>query len=564
MTRGTLIKRIGLGVLLAAALALVLTMGVHLGPFFRGSFSLEFLAFITACVALVSWHGRDRASRWARLAAAVGLTCIAASALLIQANGRIQQWGTDKQVAEWGTFHYYLGGKYFSEMGYVDLYEQAVIADWDGGQGPNRFEDVSRIRDLKTYKFVPTRQVRERPRADYWSDARWEEFKADVAWFGPQAGKKRWRKIIGDRGYNPPPSYVLVAGTLENILSIRHPVSQTILINLDMLLLLLAMVLSVRAYGYLRSILVLTTFILWYGNVNRVYGQIWILDWFAAGWMAASAWKLKRHGLSGGLIGYAACMRVFPAVLIFGPFVAALPKMIKERRIPPHLLRFAGAAAAVGLLLVAGSAVRYGTGSWQDFFANIGEHNENHVTGTRRFGLKHMFILDWSRGLKTAPQKVKARRNLRRNKNLLRAATLLFLVLIVAAMARRDEHDALLLGTGLFFIGTVASRYYGALLILLLLIGCGRAPPGQDSDGPRPRRRRIFDALIVMLIWSVYAGPFGGDARMQYVWSNAAWAAWLLALLGFMVFGPPLTRRADGPTEVVAPAPIPGEDSGPA
>ena len=539
-------KRVGLVALLAASLGLILTLGVHLGPFLRGSFSLEIFAFITACVALISWYGPDRTARVARIAASVGLTVVAASVLLIQANGRIQNWGTDQQVAEWGTFHYYMGGKYFGEMGYVDLYEQAVIADWDGGEGPNRFEEVSRIRDLRTYKFVSTKEVRQRHRADYWSDARWEEFKKDIAWFGVQAGKKRWRKIIGDRGYNPPPSYVLVAGTLGNILSIRHPVSQTILINLDMLLLLLAMVLSVRAYGYLRSVLVLTTFLLWYGNVNRVFGQIWILDWFAAAWMAAAAWKLKRHGLSGGLIGYAACMRVFPLVLLVGPAVAAAPRMIKERRIPPHLLRFGLASAAVALVLVVGSTIRFGAGSWQEFVQNIGEHNENHVTGTRRFGLKHLFILDWSRGLKTAPEKVKAGRNLRRNRNLYRAAAALFLLLILASMARRDEHDALLLGAGLFFIGTVASRYYGALLVLLLLIGCGRAPPGRECEQERPRRRRIFDGLMLMLIWAVYAAPFRGEPRLQYIFSNGLWAAWLLALLGFMLLGPPLLGREDG------------------
>ena len=563
MSRGTWLRGAGLAVLVSAAFALIIVLGVHLEPFVKGRFGLELLTFIAASVALMSWRGSDQARRWGRVAASVGLTLVAAVALMIQANGRTLSWGTDLQVAEWGTFHYYLGGKYFSEMGYIDLYEQAVIADWDNGDGPNRFREVSRIRDLRDYKFIPTAEVRERPRADYWSDARWEEFKKDVEWFGRQAGLKRWGKIIGDRGYNPPPSYVLVAGTLENIFSIRHPVSQTILINLDMVLLLLALVFSIRAYGYLRSILVLTTFLLWYGNVNRVFGQIWILDWFAAAWMAASAWKLKRHGLSGGLIAYAACMRVFPLVLLVGPVVACLPRMVKERSIPPQLVRFAGVAAVVGLLLVSVSTVRYGPGSWKQFLSNIAEHNENHVTGTRRFGLKHMFVLDWSGGLKTPARKVKSTRNLRSNKTLHRAATALFLVLIVGAMLRRDEHDAMLLGSGLFFIGTVASRYYGALLVLLLLIGCGRAPPGQADDEERSTGRRISDAAILMLIWAVYAAPFGGQARLQYIFSNGLWAAWWLTVLAFIVFGPALPGRDSGPSQEVTPAPIPTEEPGP-
>lgn len=539
-------KRLAQAILVGGAVAFLVVVGVHLGPLRDGDFTLELYCLLCACAALGLWQGQAGVGRATRVVAAVGLSVVAASALLIQANGRVQHMGTNRQVAEWGVFHYYLGGKYFSEMGYLDLYAQAVIADWDGGRGPKRFEGVERVRDLRTYGFVSSAKVRKMQRSPAWTDARWEEFKRDVRWFGHRAGPARWRKILSDRGYNPPPSYVLVAGTLENLLSIRHPVSQTLLVAFDLLLLLAALALSVRAYGYARSILVLVAFLVWYGNVNRVFGQIWILDWFAACWMAVSAWKLGLPALSGGLVAYAACVRVFPGVLLLGPIVAGLPGIVRQRSIPPRLLRFVGTAAVVAIVMVGGSALRYGLSSWKGFVDHISEHNEHHVEGNRRFGLQQVFVLDWKSGLSTSADDLRGRRNLRANKAIYRLSAVFLIALGLLAMARGDEHDAMLAGLVVFFAATVASRYYGAVMVLLLLLACGRPPPGRSVDGERPLCLRIMDAGIMILIWAVYAAPWGDEPRLQYAFSNAAWAAWWVILLALLVFGPGLRAGREG------------------
>jgi len=520
---------------------LVMRVGLHLGPMTSGRFATEAMLVAVAGVSILAFR-KARPSQGV-MAWSVGvLALIAVTALLLQANGRVQRFGQDRQVAEWGTFHYYLGGKYFDELHYTDLYKQAVIADWDGGDGPNRYREVLRVRDLHTYDFVKTEDVRQMERLDSFSDARWESFKRDIRWFGRQAGLKRWRKILADRGYNPPPSYVLVSGFLCGVLPIDRPVTQTLLVSLDMLWLLAALFLSIRAYGTLRSLLVLCTFLLWYGNVNRVFGQIWILDWFAASWMALSAWKLRRPGLSGGLIAYAACMRVFPGVLLAGPIVANLPRIIRERRVPAHVLRFSAVAAIVGLLLVSLSWMRYGTEAWVDWATNISEHNEEHESGARRFGLKQVFVLDWDSGLKGAP-KLRTR-HIKENHTAYGAMRLLFVLLALGCMLKSDEHDAMLFGCAIFFAGIVASRYYGALLVLLMLLGLGnRAPP----DRARPPVRLAFDFLMLMLIWAVYASPFGGEPRQQYVFSNTLWVAWWMGLFGVTLLLPRSDRSSEEP-----------------
>ncbi len=524
----TLVRRLFVLVVAAGAAWALLAVGTHLGPFANDRFLRSACVVVLLLITAVGWSGPLR-GQLARVGLCVVLVVLAAELLLLQAHGRVEQWGTDGQVAEWGAFHYYLGGKYFEELHYTDLYKQAVVADWDGGDGPNAFRAVPKVRDLHTYEFVSIEEARALEPLPAFSEARWAEWKADVAWFGTRAQGERWAKILGDRGYNPPPSYVVVGGTLANLLSIRSPVTQTLLINLDMLLLLLALAISVRAYGATRSLLVLCAFLAFYGNVNRVFGQIWILDWFAASWAGAAAWKLRRPGLSGGLIAYAACVRVFPGVLLIGPVVANLPPIVRDRAVPPHLVRFVGAAAVVTALLVAGSTLRYGTSAWADWAGAIAEHNHEHESGARRFGLKQIFVLDWAGGLQRTERKARTSR-LARNAVPYRAVLALFLALTVACMLRTDEHDAMLLGAAIFFAGIIASRYYGALLVLLLLLGCGRSPSERDRSGGRPGRLLGPDVGLVLVILIVYLARFPGEPRLQYVFANTLWATWWIGL----------------------------------
>jgi len=530
----------------------------HIGTFDKPFWQPQLFCLLAVVAMLTGWGPRGVARAQATVAGLL-LTLVIVFAIPVQSTGgqdrvcRVMEWGTDAQVAEWGVFHYYLGSKYFDELGYTGLYTDAYLADWDGGKGPQAFGNIKKVRDLRNYRREKVSTLQARGRSAGWTDERWADFKKDVAWFGPQADHKRWSGILSDRGYNPPPSYTLIAGLWSNLLSILTPAQQTLLICLDVLLLLAAFLFSVRAYGYRRSALVLCCFLLWYGNSNRAYGQIWLLDWFAACWSAMSAWKLKRHGLSGGLIGYAASVRIFPGVLFVGPLVVWAIARLRGRPVDSkRLVRFLVAGAAVMLFLVTASTVRYGAQSWQGFAANISEHNQSHKAGKRRFGLEHIFVLDFHDGLKANPRKLgrAAAKNQVQNKSLYRGAALLLVLLTLGAMARSREHDAILLGVCLFFALTVASRYYGAILALLLLLGCGssssRAGPGQSDTAEsshRSTRALMFDAALLLLIFVVYAARFSSP-QIQYVFSNLGWFFWWVALLGTAILRPPMQRPA--------------------
>ena len=79
-------------------------------------------------------------------------------------------------------FHYYVGPKYFKELGYYELYNAVIVADTEQG---NEFAQLPFYTDLKTYKNLKREAaVRDAERIKgLFSQQRWDSFKADIAYF---------------------------------------------------------------------------------------------------------------------------------------------------------------------------------------------------------------------------------------------------------------------------------------------------------------------------------------------------------------------------------------------
>jgi len=516
----------------------VIVVANHLGATSRLGYVRQMLTILLAGLAFVGWD-RTWSMPKRQVALAVLLTILAATGFWAQSVKHIKYIGSDEQIYPWGVYHYYLGAKYFDELGYTQLYKQSLVAD---AEGPGYLKEVKKIRDLTTYRYVNSKEHRQGKRLDTFSDERWDEFKADLAYLTSRRGPDFWKQALRDRGYNPSPAWNAIGSRLTNLLSIRHPVSQTALVLLDLLLVLAAFGVSVRAYGWARSALVLASFYLWFGHPERLFGQIYILDWFAASWAGIACWRLGRARTAGALIGYAAMVRIFPIVLLAGPLAHLGLRALQKK--PPaanHRRLLAGAAAAMLILFLAGTVggQSKGLSSWKMFAGNIVHHSAEHAYGSRRLGLQHLFGLSWSEGLQQKPAKKHNRTNMESNKLLFRAVQLLLAAAFLLAIVRSNDHDGLLLGAALVFIGTVASRYYGALFVLLLLVNCPArgdpgGSPGASSSSPlfRPPPLRLLDAGLVIISWAVYASPLkGSEDWATYVWANALLLAWFLGLL---------------------------------
>lgn len=99
-------------------------------------------------------------------------------------------------IQTWNVFHYYLGSKYFKELGYYDLYTCALEAD---GEGNNVWKTQELVRDLSTYKLVERAELPACPRGNF-SSQRWESFKNDFFELQDLAPVDYWQATIKDKG----------------------------------------------------------------------------------------------------------------------------------------------------------------------------------------------------------------------------------------------------------------------------------------------------------------------------------------------------------------------------
>lgn len=495
---------------------------------------------LAAACAAIGWSRRFESAR-ARAALITVLALLVAVAFWTHSASRLRHFGDPGQLATWGVYHYYLGAKYFDELGFTGLYEQTLAAD---AEGERRLAGIKRLRNLETYRKEEIEDPGAFRRSASFSDARWQEFKSDVRYLLGCREPGFWDDVLIDRGYNASPAWHVFGGTLVGLLSIQQPWSQTLLVLLDVVLILLAFGASVRAYGWARSLLVLVAFLLWFGNTQRLFGQLYVLDWFAACWGAISAWRLGRERTAGALLAYAAMVRLFPMALFLGPVFHAGFGFVRGRRLDPRYRRFflAALVCAAALFVLGGVHTRHGFRAWTMFASEIATHSEHHIEGERRLGLKHAFTVDFLGGWPEEFSKKRNAKNAGRNEPVFRVVQLAMLAVLLLAIRRADAHDSMLLGAVLVFIAMVSSRYYGSVYVFLLLVGCGSrgAPSADQALGPFAGRKRaslVFDGLFFLLIWLVHAAEAAGANRYaQYLLANALLFAWLCALTATRAF----------------------------
>ena len=99
--------------------------------------------------------------------------------------------------------HYYLGSKYFRELGYTGLYTAMLRAEAELYE--NHFKAIE-VRDLSTGEPVHIRLLLQKsePVKNEFTPERWVSFKKDVAFFR-QALDRQYGKVLLDHGSIPRP-----------------------------------------------------------------------------------------------------------------------------------------------------------------------------------------------------------------------------------------------------------------------------------------------------------------------------------------------------------------------
>jgi hypothetical protein len=230
---------------------------------------------------------------------------------------------------EW--VHYYVGSKYFPELSYTRLYECLSVADVEDGL--RRRVEKRRTTDLRTNVLTSSHDIIAHPERckAHFSEARWRDFKHDVAFFRARLAARTWDDIQLDHGYNATPVWN-VAGTL---LSNLAPASNTQLYLLALLdPIYLAATIAVIWWAFGWQVLSVALLVFATNFPSRFYwtgGSFLRWDWLFYTIAAICCLRKQRFGLAGASLAYAAGLRVFPIFLFLGPVMAVGWHFLEKR-----------------------------------------------------------------------------------------------------------------------------------------------------------------------------------------------------------------------------------------
>ena len=356
------------------------------------------IALIAACAVFYEAHRagtrRPIAEKWKRFA---GVT-LGIAAILTYFNGL--KFGYQKYYHRWDQYHYYMGAKYFPELGYDGLYRCAVVAQDEIGQYRYTNADTGRPATIDMSKEVhhPDKKIRNlggdnllKPVGDVlehperckalFQPARWEAFKSDVAFFRTTSDKLYWEDMQKDHGYNPPPVWT-VAGKLLADLRPASTGYLQLLASLDIAYLLGMFAAIAWAFGW-RVFAVAAVF--WGCQSSAPFywtgGAFLRQDWLF--WMVLSACLARKRYFAGSAAAlvYAGLLRIFPGLVVVGWLGVAFWQLVEHRRLTKPQLRMLLGGTLAAAVLVPASLKLCGKDSYRQFYEHtLRVHDQTPLT----------------------------------------------------------------------------------------------------------------------------------------------------------------------------------------
>jgi hypothetical protein len=273
----------------------------------------------------------------------------------------------------WNFFHYYLGAKYFNELGYFDFYQCAIsagkelkVAGWN---------DETIVRNLKNYDLTESRHLPPCPKEKF-SAERWEEYKKDITLIlnykaGPSA--VGILDLVTDKGFNPLPFWTVLAGAVANFFPNTGP-AFAFLMNLDFIVLIISIIFIWKSAGEPMARITATITLFYFGTFSSLGGQFLQYFWFLGLVWAIIAWRKDKPAVSGLLMGITTAIRSFPLFFALPIFIVTLFSIIR-RKVEVKAFQFSLAfLIALTLCVGVGSLSDRGFGAWIEWQEKIGIH----------------------------------------------------------------------------------------------------------------------------------------------------------------------------------------------
>ncbi len=293
-------------------------------------------------------------------------------------------------------YHYYLGSKYFGEIGYDRLYTCTAIAEVELGRGAQirkrEIRDLSAknliIPTTQTYIFDDPGQCK-----NHFTVERWDAFKTDIAWFEQSARGEYWENMQKDHGYNPPPVWTMTGKFFSSFAPAGDGFFK-LLTLLDISLQLSVVLLIKWAFGW-RTMALATIF--WGCNAPANFywtgGAFLRQDWIFFVMASLCLTRKRKFVLAGAALTWASLLRIFPVALFGGVGLIMLFHLIRHSRIHKDHLRFIAGSLLAAAVLVPASMTVTGPTAYKDFAAHIALHKDTPLTN--HMGLETMLVHDW-------------------------------------------------------------------------------------------------------------------------------------------------------------------------
>ena len=271
------------------------------------------------------------------------LTLCALGGLLVYSNFLTFHGPINKErvrlVQSWDMFHYVIGARYQPELGYDHFYDACLLAlrEIENEQEDEIFWKRFQYRDMRSYEMLPgaAALIQEEAIKAPFSDGRWEQFVRDVGYFHRDLTPEYFYNVLGDHGYNPPPTYSLIARLFVGGGDITES-KLLLLASIDWILLLLIFGLLVWGFGWEASLVVTTLFGIAYMSNFSWVGNAYLRFGWLAGIVGGIVFQKKGMPVASGLsLAFAAGLRVFPGILLFSlafPFIWSWLKVLKRQK----------------------------------------------------------------------------------------------------------------------------------------------------------------------------------------------------------------------------------------
>jgi len=384
-------------------------------------------------------------------------------------------------------FHYYLGAKYFKELGYYELYNAVIVADTEQDNALARLPFYT---DLTTYQNTHREIVLQNIDRvkNLFSKERWNAFKYDVSFFKTATGMPRSPGLfflLMDHGYNASPVSTFILSILTNVVPVTH---MRLLAWLDVALVVAMIELVFRTFGFdMGALFSIYFFVNILNDHDYISGSLLRYDWLFYIIVAVCLLEKGRYASSSFFLTLSAMMKVFPAVLFYGIGVTIFQKVKTTRAVDKKFMRFIVAAGVTALVLFLLPAVRLGgvLPPWKDFATKTALHDSgvyvNHL-GLRGIVLFEPSHLSLNRFMETYENKYTddivrhwqdvKEQEFKQRRPAVVFSSLFVLVCLTAIMWKRKagESEGALWPVLLIYTMSYPSHYYYAFLCLFILL----------------------------------------------------------------------------------------------